>query len=160
MVFVLMIGFIALLGLLVATAMSGRVKEQNVEVVLSGVPDDVLNDIRLALAGVRSHSTIRDSQANLMVSRSYYQGWVVPVSIRFFPVGVVSLVAKRVETSAIIANVEGPRNRLRLSGRFDPRAIARINNMIQARPQLTSTSVVARAAWRSSSSRRWSQDRE
>lgn len=104
----------------------------------------VVNEVRIALAGLGGHTTFRGAAPNPVMRRAYYYpGWVPVIAFLLFPIGLVAVVPKRTADAAIVAEYYGPmRTRLRLRGRFDTRAIARINEIIGARTQPNTTGTV------------------
>ncbi|MBK6668660.1 MAG: hypothetical protein IPG46_02850 [Actinobacteria bacterium] len=125
---------VAALAVAVAVAVGGRIKSHSTTVVLRGTPDEVLNDIRLAVALVRGHSTLSSGPSSLAIRFGITPAWVPLICILFFPFGLLALLGRRTETSTLVAEPDGPgRTRLRIAGRFDERAIGRINQVIEAR---------------------------
>lgn len=131
---VLVIVGVAAVAVMVAIAVGGRIKNHNTTVVLRGTPEEVLNDIRLAVASVPAHSSFNSGPSSLAIQFSITPGWVPLVCILFFPVGLLALLGRKTETSTLVAEPDGSgRTRLRIAGRFDQRAIGQINKVIEGR---------------------------
>jgi hypothetical protein len=130
----LVVAVLVAIACAVALSVHGRIKLHDSTILVHGNPDEVLNDIRIALAGVPTHLTFTNGPNSLAVQCSITPGWVLFVCIVFFPVGLLALLGRQTLSSTILAEPgAGDATRLRIAGRFDQRAIARINTVIEAR---------------------------
>lgn len=120
------------LAAIISAATSG-VKAHDAEVMVRGEPADVLTDIRLAVSAVSGHETRQDVPSTLSIRFPVTPGWVPFACVLLFPIGLLALMAKRVEVATIVAEPSGALTRLRIGGRFDPIAIGRINGVIESR---------------------------
>lgn len=107
-----------------------RVQEARVR----GEIDAVLQDVQLAVSGLQATSVRRDPGDVVVLERSSVPTWAIVVAILCFPIGLVALVARTVETASVAATAgAGATTTLRISGTFRKPAAAAINSVISAR---------------------------
>jgi hypothetical protein len=125
-----------LAALIVIAARAGRVEEHDKVVVVRGGPSEVVNDLLVAIANVKSCDVAQRGSDHLAVRTYFSPAWAIFVAIAFFPIGLVALFLAREHLSAVIIVSEGAEpglTRIRLGGQFDRRVIYRVNQVIGAR---------------------------
>jgi hypothetical protein len=131
----LVVGLAVVLGLLIAVALASRAEEHDRIVTVEGEPNEVLDDVHVALSRLRGYELSRPDASHLSVHTSSIPGWAIVVSILLFPLGLIALLS-RTHQAAVVITSEGPRpglTTLRLGGRFEGQAVYRINRVIVAR---------------------------
>lgn len=120
--------------MIVLAARNGGSRRGAETVRVRGETDSVIQDLQLALAGVKGTSVRRDSGGVITLERSMTPTWAIVVAVVFFPIGLVALVARTVETATIAATDSGDgTTTLRMAGTFRKRAASAVNTVIDTR---------------------------
>lgn len=101
---------------------------------LRGTPADVADDLVTVLGHLKGVTVNAWPDGMVLLERRTLPGWSIAVAILGFPFGILALMARNVDTGAVLATpaTEGTVD-VHLRGRFDPRDVARINEVISAR---------------------------
>jgi hypothetical protein len=116
--------------------------------IVRGTPEKVARDIVEACSRRRGASVHAWPDGIVLLERRSLPGWAVLLAILTFPVGLLALLARDVAAGTIVAvATDGSTTRLHLRGRFDPRDVARINEVITRRsaPLVPGTELLPRA---------------
>lgn len=101
--------------------------------VIRGTVTSAMQDLQLALSNDAKSHVFAGTPDTFVVERSHLAGWVIPVCVLAFPLGLLALLAPRRYdrgTIAISDNGDGT-VRLRMAGTFYRPAHAAINRVIE-----------------------------
>lgn len=99
--------------------------------LVSGEPDEVLQRLATAIAGLPKYTFAAGGPGTLVITREYYGTGRVLAAIFLFPIGLIALASKSRETVSAVAVPDSPgRTCLTVSGVFTGRLIDVINSII------------------------------
>jgi hypothetical protein len=102
--------------------------------IVRGTPEEVARDIVEACSRRRGASVHAWSDGIVLLERRSLPGWAVLLAILTFPIGLLALLARDVAAGTIVAVAStDSTTRMHLQGRFDPRDVAHINEVISRR---------------------------
>ena len=129
---VILVWFAALIFVLVRPgAMPGMVK--NNDAVVSGMPDEFLKRLTLAVGGLADHRVAQLGPHTVMIKRVYYARWRGVVAVLLFPIGLLAFVGRDDEEVTVVADAVGTdRTSVRMSGSFTTRLINAVNSVIDS----------------------------
>lgn len=83
-------------------------------------PRDFLNQVTAAAGVAQGLTVMPATQDSVTISRKVTPGWVIVVCILLFPIGLLALLARKLETLSVVAFQDGDTVRATLSGASDP----------------------------------------
>lgn len=102
--------------------------------IVRGAPTEVAPDIVEACSRRRGVAVHAWSDGIVLMERRTLPGWAVLLAILAFPVGLLALLARDVAAGTIVAvATDASITKVHFRGRFDPRDVARINEVITRR---------------------------
>ena len=130
--------FVVLFVALTVRAWRAEPTPQTYRARVYGEPGEVMRDLQLAMSGLRNTVTHRSGDDSLTAARTYAPTWTIVVSVLFFPLGLLALLARKTVTGTVV--VEGANDgttTLTFGGAFHGTARAAINSVINARSART-----------------------
>lgn len=117
---------------LVGLTYAKRPKHFSVDARVCGTPDEVMHEIRLAVAEL---GEVRDfGPSYLTLAVRYRPVWAAWLALTFFPFGLLFLNLRQDASAIVVAHGAGQGwSMVRLSGDFDPDALIRIRHVIESR---------------------------
>jgi hypothetical protein len=109
--------------------------------LVRGTPAEVAHEVAASLAGRNGVSVHSWSDGIVLLEHRTVSAWSMVVAILAFPIGLLALIPRNVDAGTILITVaREDTTRVQFRGRFDPRDIARINEVISRRSTPPSSS--------------------
>lgn len=105
-------------------AKTGRALSQTA--LVAEAPDAAIQDYFGLAAGVPEYTAAQLGPASIVLTRSYTPTWVYWIAVLFFPIGLIALMKKEIETLTITANKAPEGSRILISGMATAALAARV----------------------------------
>ena len=93
-------------------------------------PRDFLNQVTAAAGVAQGLTVMPATQDSVTISRKVTPGWVIVVCILLFPIGLLALLARKLETLSVVAFQDGEAVKATVSGAGDPVFVDWLRGMI------------------------------
>jgi hypothetical protein len=132
------IWFIIMLAIVMVAAIAASTRRQRPPItqgaLVRGTPAEMAQEIVAEYRNRRGVSVHAWTDGIILLERRTFSGWSMAVAILAFPVGLLALITRNVDAGTIMVSDAGDgKTRVQFRGWFDPRDIARINDLIDRR---------------------------